>query len=282
MDRTVINEFVAQFCSESHGASNYGKETVFVRGKNKGEYVPLVYLKKKVTDLSEKTLLENYGFNYNSYSVYEDHEFESWYEKQFSKKLPLKHAKTVTILFAPTEKNITESLEVITKAYDKLREEKILLNSKNLPVQLGEWYAKCIFGLNQIKSSSQRGFDFQIKSQQVEVKVHWAQKTGHKGLKLRKSLVELSKYCILIYVSKDFLIKDICFLDSDFILRKFPTKGPTIFLKETDVGPYFFSKSTKHFDKIVNKATLMKFATPQLALKLDGPLLSSQSHQNNS
>jgi hypothetical protein len=106
----------------------------------------------------------------------------------------------------------------------------------------------------------------------VEVKVHWHDSTSPKGVKIKKSLAELSDYCIIMYVAKNFTIRDILFLDSEFILRKFDTKGHTIFLKDQDVASYFFSKSDKHFDKVVNKTALLKFASPTLALKLEDRL----------
>jgi hypothetical protein len=75
-----------------------------------------------------------------------------------------------------------------------------------------------------------------------------------------------------MYISKNFTIRDILFLDSEFILRKFDTKGHTIFLKDQDVSGYFFSKSDKHFDKVVNRNALLRFASPTLAMKLEDRL----------
>ncbi len=72
-----------------------------------------------------------------------------------------------------------------------------------------------------------------------------------------------------MYVAKNFMIRDILFLDSDFIIRKFAGKGHTIFLKDSDVISYFFSKSNKHYGKIVNKPSLLKFSTPNLAMSID-------------
>jgi hypothetical protein len=147
------------------------------------------------------------------------------------------------------------------------------VNGKNLPVQLGEWYAKIIFGLHQVKSSSQRGFDFKTEGgKTVEVRVHWHDMTSPKGVKVKKSLIELSDYCIIMYVSKNFTIRDILFLDSEFVLRKFDAKGHTIFLKDQDVHNYFFSKSDKHYDKVANKMALLQFATPNLAMKIEDRL----------
>jgi hypothetical protein len=148
----------------------------------------------------------------------------------------------------------------------------ILLNGKSFPVQVGEWLAKSIFGLKQVKSSSQRGFDFMMNDNRVEVNVHWKEKSSPKGVKVRKSLINLSDSCLLIYLNSNFLIRDICYLDSDFVQRKFSGKGHSIFLKDSDVNAYFFSKSDKHFDKIVDKSAMMKFAAPMFAMKLDGRL----------
>ena len=142
------------------------------------------------------------------------------------------------------------------------------MNGKNLPVQLGEWYAKSIFGLRQVKSTSQRGFDFYIGDERAEVKVHWADHSSPKGVKVRKSMVQLSQYTIVMYVARNFMIREVCFLDSDFILRKFAGKGHTIFLKDSDVGQYFFSRSNKQSDKVVNQTALMKYASPTFAMNL--------------
>ena len=78
-------------------------------------------------------------------------------------------------------------------------------------------------------------------------------------------------------VDEDFIksaVKDMYrnVFNPEFILRKFDTKGHTIFLKDQDVASYFFSKSDKHFDKVVNKMALLKFASPTLALKLEDRL----------
>lgn len=142
------------------------------------------------------------------------------------------------------------------------------MNGKNLPVQLGEWYGKCIFGLNQIKSTSQRGFDFFLGNDRVEIKVHWSDQSSPKGVKLKKSLIGLSQFTIIIYLSRNFMIREICFLDSGFIQRKFSGKGHTMFLKDLDISPYFFSQSDKHVDKVANSTALLKYANPNFAMKI--------------
>ena len=106
----------------------------------------------------------------------------------------------------------------------------------------------------------------------VEVKVDFHDATSPKGVKIKKSLAELSDYVIIMYVAKNFTIRDVLFLDSEFVLRKFDTKGHTIFLKDQDVQNYFFSRSDKHYDKVVNKSALLRFASPQLAMKLEDKL----------
>ncbi|MEX0797950.1 MAG: hypothetical protein WD025_00805, partial [Bacteriovoracaceae bacterium] len=133
-----------------------------------------------------------------------------------------------------------------------------------------EWYAKSIFGLQQRKSASQRGFDFYMEGdKKTEVQVHWQDITSPKGVKLKKSLVEMSDYVVIMYIAKNFMIRDILLLDSSFVIRKFGGKGHTLFLKDQDVSGYFFSKSDKHYSKIVNKTALLKFATPKFAMKID-------------
>jgi len=262
----VIKE-ITHFSEETHGSSDYYKDNVYVRGEDDSSYAPFSYLQKKVEGL-EHAFFMNEGFVHDSLDIYSTSEFQDWYEKQFSRKLKRTKSKEISILHLPNNKLIFDAIEMVTKCYQILEKEQIILNGKKLPVQLGEWFAKTIFGLHQKKSTSQRGFDFFIGEKRVEVKVHWGDQSSPKGVKIRKSMVELSDYTILMYVNKKFMIREICFLDSDFIIRKFAGKGHTIFLKDLDLTQYFFSKSAKQKDKVKNQSALMRYASPTLAMKL--------------
>ncbi len=273
MLKSKVYEIAQKFSGTTHGSSDYDKDTIFVRGSNDREYVPMSYLQKELSEVQNLNQLKSEGFVFSSYDFLEVNEFDHWYQTQFNKRLSSKVMKNIGILHLPDQKAIFDTVEVVHQTFQILKDHKVLMNGKNLPIQLGEWYAKIIFGLHQIKSSSQRGFDFKTENgSTVEVKVHWHDATSPKGVKIKKSLAELSDYCIIMYISKNFTIRDVLFLDSEFILRKFDTKGHTIFLKDQDVTGYFFSKSDKHFDKVVNKTALMKFASPQLAMKLEDRL----------
>lgn len=272
MQLETLFALIKEFCKGSHGSSNYDEETLFIMGESPREFVPFRYLKKKVDQPLSLDDLHAMGFIYCTHDFLENSSFKEWFEKQFSIKVTSKMARNWVILYHPNHKTIFELLESVTKAYDLLRKEQIIINSKNFPIQLGEWYAKSIFGLKQVKSTSQRGFDFELDGKRVEVKIHWGDSSSPKGVKIKKSLVELSDWCIILYENLNFLIRDICLLDSDFVLRKFSGKGHTIFLKDADISSYFFGRSGKQFDKVVNKTALMMFASPQLALKLEGRL----------
>lgn len=273
MLKDKVYELAQKFSGATHGSSDYDKDTVFVRGSNDREYVPFSYVQKELPEINEISQLKAEGFVFSSYDFLEVSEFDLWYQNQFNKRLASKSMKNIGILHLPDQKAIFDTVEVVHHTFQILKDHKVLVNGKNLPIQLGEWYSKIIFGLHQIKSSSQRGFDFKTEhGSTVEVKVHWHDMTSPKGVKIKKSLAELSDYCIIMYISKNFTIRDILFLDSEFILRKFDTKGHTIFLKDQDVAGYFFSKSDKHYDKVVNKTALLKFASPTLAMKLEDRL----------
>ena len=273
MLKDKVFELAQKFSGSTHGSSDYDKDSIFVRGHHDNEYVPLSYLQKEMPELDSINRLKSEGFVFSSYDFLELNEFDHWFLNQFNKRLSSKVMKNIGILHFPDQKAIFDTVEVVHQTFQILKEHKVLMNGKNLPIQLGEWYSKIIFGLHQIKSSSQRGFDFKTENGKVvEVKVHWHDSTSPKGVKIKKSLAELSDYCIIMYISKNFTIRDILFLDSEFILRKFDSKGHTIFLKDQDVAGYFFSKSDKHFDKVANKTALMKFASPTLALKLEDRL----------
>jgi hypothetical protein len=263
-----ILEEVCEFNKETHGSSTYDQDSLFVVGEDQKKFAPITFIKKKIECLEDVGELLATGFVSESLELFENENFSRWFEKQFSKKLTRKKAKTITLLNIPDNKVIFEAISNVNNAYQTLRDMQILLNGKNLPIQLGEWYAKCIFGLLQKKSTSQRGFDFILDDKKVEVKVHWADTSSPKGVKLRKSLVDMSDYCIIVYIAKNFMVREICFLDSDFVMRKFSGKGHTLFLKDSDLSPYFFSRSTKHAEKVTNSTSLLKYATPTLAMKI--------------
>lgn len=265
----LINKYAAEFSAQVHGSTNYDKDTIFVMGESVNEYVPLSYLIKKEESINTIEDLQNKTYLFSSCDFLDNSDFNYWFHKQFSKKLLLKESKEKAILHYPNQKVIFDAVSQINKSYITLRENYIINNGKNFPIQLGEWYAKCIFGLKQVKSTSQRGFDFIIgNGKKVEVKVHWNDISSPKGVKVKKTLVELSDYTIVLYVGKNLMIRDVLFLDSIFVSRKFAGKGHTIFLKDNDVSNYFFSKSIKQHHKIVNKNALMKYANPNLAIKL--------------
>ncbi len=273
MLKQKVYELAQKFSGSTHGSSDYDKDSIFVRGSSDREYVPYTFLQKELPEIDGIYKLKSEGFVFSSYDFLEINEFDQWYQNQFNKRLSSKVMKNLGILHLPDQKSIFDTVEIVHQTFQILKDHKVLMNGKNLPIQLGEWYSKIIFGLHQIKSSSQRGFDFKTEEGKVvEVKVHWHDSTSPKGVKIKKSLAELSDYCIIMYVAKNFTIRDILFLDSEFILRKFDSKGHTIFLKDQDVAGYFFSKSDKHFDKVVNKTALLKFASPTLAMKLEDRL----------
>ncbi len=268
MEQGEIYREIKVFTDITHGSSDYDKDEFFVIGESSKEFAPLRYLKKKLDSLSDAIDLLSIGFVYDSYEFLGNSYFADWYERQFGRKLPRRVAKKIILIHHPDTGFIIDSIESANKAYENLRFQQILVNSKNLPIQLGEWYAKCIFGLVQNKSTSQRGFDFVLNGKRIEVKISWGDFSSPKGIKLKKSLVDLSDHCIIMYISKNFLIREICFLDSSFILRKFAGKGHTIFLKDSDLSHYFFSRSTRHIDKVVNSSVLLKFSSPTLAMKI--------------
>ncbi|MAF77176.1 MAG: hypothetical protein CME60_03380 [Halobacteriovoraceae bacterium] len=268
MNLESLNKTIEDFSKETHGSTDYFKELIFVRGQQPDQFAPLKFLCKKHESLGTKESLFKVGYVCDAFDLYDQPAFEKWYEHQFSQKLKRTQAKEVTILYMPDNKRIFDAIELVNQSYDVLRNEHIILNNKNLPIQLGEWYAKCVFGLDQVKSTSQRGFDFLLHGKRAEIKVEWGDRSSPKGVKLRKSLADLSDYCIIMYVARNFRIREICFLDSDFVLRKFGGKGHTIFLKDSDVDQYFFSRSQKHLDKVANPSALLKYSTPTFAMKL--------------
>ncbi len=268
MELNELFREIKKFSNENQGSSNYFKEEYFVEGEKENEFAPFSYLQKNLNGLESPNQLLKQGFLLHSYSFFGSPQFLNWYESKFARKLSEAGSPKITLLRQMDNKVIFSAVEKVNEAYNVLRDQQILLNGKNLPVQLGEWYARVIFGLYQKKSASQKGFDFKLNDKTVEVKVHWADSSSPKGVKLKRSMVSLSEYCILIYIAKNLMIREICLLDSQFILRKYGARAQTIFLKDSDISDYFFSKSNKHDDKIVNKLALLKFSNPTFAVKV--------------
>ena len=248
MEIDKLNEEIKLFSSTTHGSSDYDKDEYFVMSESRMEFAPLKYIQKRVPEYKDINSLLKIGFVYDSFELSNNENFQTWYEKQFSKKLLRRDARKISIVYVPNNKLILDQIGLVNRSYEILAHEQILLNNKNLPTQLGEWYAKCIFGLKQVKSTSQRGFDFVMgDGKRVEIQVEWSDLSSPKGVKIKKTLVDLSDYSVIIYVAKNFMIREVCFLDSEYVSRKFSSKSHTIFLKDTDVSAYFFSKSSKHF-----------------------------------
>lgn len=268
MNIDELNREIAEFNKSTHGSTDYYKDELFLKGEREGEFAPLSFISKNLSQDITRETLAKLGHVFDSFTFYSLSTFKTWFEKQFSRKLLSKISKNIIIAHIPNNKVIIDAVTSINDSYELLRKEHILMNGKNLPVQLGEWYGKCIFGLNQIKSTSQRGFDFFLCNDRVEIKVHWSDQSSPKGVKLKKSLIGLSKYTIIIYLARNFMIREICFLDSEFVQRKFSGKGHTMFLKDPDISSYFFSQSDKHVDKVVNSTALLKFANPNFAMKI--------------
>ena len=268
MDIGKIYNLIEEFSRKPHGESGHSKEHIFVKGRSQGEYAPLKFLMKKMGTLKSVDQLVEIGMISDSLGFVQDNQFIGWFQHQFTRKLTLKMLREISLWRTPDTKAIFDCVDRIYESYKVLREEKIIMNGKNVPVQLGEWYAKCIFGLEQRKTASQRGFDFFLEGKRVEVKAHWAEKISLKGVKLKKSLVVLSDYTMIIYLDKDFKIRDICLLDSDFIMRKFSSKGHTIFLKDEEISNYFFGQSLKHVDKVVGRSFLIRCSSSNFAVKI--------------
>ncbi len=281
--KNFINEAANKFSSESHGSSDFWKDEIYVRGESDEVFIPLSALSKQNEKIKTVENLQAEGYVYSSLDFLNLKEFDQWYEKCFNKKIDSKIHKSIGIVHLPDTEDIFKAVEIVNQVYQIMKDHKVLVNGKNLPIQLGEWYAKTILGLRQIKSSSQRGFDFYSnEGKKVEVKIHWQNTTSPKGVKLKKSLVDMSDYTIIMYVAKNFMVREILLLDSDFVIRKFGGKGHTIFLKDSDVGGYFFSRSDKHYEKIANKKALMQFSSPKLAMKIDEKIAKREAEDKKS
>ena len=260
-----INGFILDYNQKKHGSSDHFKLNRFVQNEKGDQFAPLdVFTKQENIEFDR---IINEGYSHSALDVFPNEKFNKWFKDQYSKELTPSHHKKVAVYYIPNQIEIFNAVEKISDCYSIFRKHQVLINRKKLPVQLGEWYAKVIFGLEQNKSTSQRGFDFYLDSKRIEVQVSWGDKSNVKGIKFRKSLVEMSEYCILMFLSNNLTVRDICFLDSEFVLRKYGAKGHFVFLKELEIKQYNFSMSGKQKDKIKNLPAMLRFANPLFAMK---------------
>ena len=263
--RVNILDVITQYNKKKHGDSDHSKSEIFVASNS--QFVPLSFLKGKKA-ISSLADLGKQGFVHTTLEIFGDEQFKPWFENQYSKKLTASTSKNIGIYYAPNANEIFDAVEKISECYQTLKENFILLNGKKLPVQFGEWMTKVIFGLHQERSTAQRGFDFKLDGQQVEVFVSWGDRSNPKGVKLKKSAMNLCEKVVIMYLSDDLKIRDLCLLDSSYILRKFGGKGHTIFLKEKEIQQYLFSQSSKNFKVVVQPSFLLRYATPMLAANI--------------
>ena len=147
VDIADINNQVSEFSSKSHGSSELYREKVYVKGED--GYIPLKALIKRVEKLESGRDLQKIGFVFESYEFHPSEHFSQWFQEKFARKLTRSQEKDISILYIPDNSSILDSIEHASRSYEILREKNILINGKNLPVQLGEWYAKCVLDLNK-------------------------------------------------------------------------------------------------------------------------------------
>ena len=116
----------------------------------------------KKTELTGLNDVLRYGFVCESLELIEREEFHNWFEKTaVLSKIKTYSSSQNTNCFQYLR--IPKSSMLSKRFIEDMKYLKIMLSfsmAKISLVQLGEWYAKCIFGLRQTKSTSQRGFDF--------------------------------------------------------------------------------------------------------------------------
>ena len=149
-----IDELAKEVSSKTQGSSDFWKDDVYVIGSNENEFIPYSYIEKKIDSVKSITNLQASGYAVSSLTYLELDGFDHWYHEAFNRKLTQKLKKEIQIIHYPDSKKIFEAVEIVDQVYRILKDHKVIVNGKNLPIQLGEWYAKSILGLYQKKSSS--------------------------------------------------------------------------------------------------------------------------------
>ena len=103
MNNELIFKEIEEFSSQTHGSTDFHKDTYFIKG-NDGEYAPLKYLCKKVEELNELSQLLSNDYVCDSLEFSGDDFFPKWFEKQFSRKLKRAQHKSIYIVHQPKNK----------------------------------------------------------------------------------------------------------------------------------------------------------------------------------
>ena len=258
MDLEHIAREINQYY-ESAEDTPLGDGDVFVQcPKGSSRYAPFRAL--SCTDWCE---LLKIGYVCESHCLERFTDFQNWFEERY--QCPVKGVYLLTI---PQDTKVHNAAAMLMKAHQMLMGDCIVFNTKDIPVQIAEWYAKSIFGLVQCSSHCQRGFRFYRRDIAVEVKVAWGEETSVRGVKIEKRALARSEYCIIIYLADSFMIQDICIMDAKFILKKWENKGEFVFLREEQISKYFFSRSSLHKKAVQNVSRLLQFSTPTFAKRM--------------
>ena len=213
------------------------------------------------------------GYVCESHSLERFGDFKAWFEERYHRPM-----EGVSLLTIPDDSMVHRATELLMQAHEMLLDGSIVHSKKDIPLQIGEWYAKSIFGLTQCQSYCERGFKFYRRNFIVEVKVVWGE-IPVRGVKVEKRRVEKSKYCLIVYLADNLKIQDICILDSSFVMKKWSNKGEFFFLRDEQISQYFFSRSTLHKNAIQNVSRLLKFSAPDFAERIEEILSSDQVPQ---
>ena len=73
-----IDEIISDFCSESHGSSDYWKDNFYVRGKDDNEFIPFRAVVKKDDSINEIAQLQKEGYVMSSLNYLELKSFDDW------------------------------------------------------------------------------------------------------------------------------------------------------------------------------------------------------------
>jgi hypothetical protein len=125
-----VFELAREFSGQTHGATDYDKDMIFVMGANDQEFVPWSFVQKNDASFDSISLLKSEGFVYSGYEFLELASFDQLYQKQFQKKLSGKSVKSLGILHMPDQKAIFDTVEVVYQTHKILKDHKVLVNGQ--------------------------------------------------------------------------------------------------------------------------------------------------------
>lgn len=115
MLKDKIYGIAADFSAQSHGSTEYDKDTIYVMGSSDHEFVPMSFMMQSIPEIQGVQDLKKIGFVFSSFDFLELASFEQWYLRQFQKRLTTKAMKNMESFTYQIRKQFLKQWKLLPK-----------------------------------------------------------------------------------------------------------------------------------------------------------------------